>query len=86
LPKQLNNDNLDLLIIYLILDKYMPVARQRHTKARRDRARVFYQLKPKKLVECKNCKAKILPHITCPKCGFYKGKEIIDTTKKLKAK
>ncbi len=64
----------------------MPVARQRHTKARRDRARVYYKLKPQKLVECTNCKAQIVPHITCPKCGFYKGKEVVDTMKKASKK
>ena len=51
----------------------MPVARQRHTKARRDRARVFYKLKSKDL-------------IACPKCGYYKGKEVINTMKKVNKK
>ena len=61
----------------------MSTQKQRHTKARRDRARVFHQLKAKKLTECSNCKAEILPHIVCPKCGYYKGKEVINTLKKL---
>lgn len=64
----------------------MPVARQRHTKARRDRARVQYKLNPKKLVVCSNCKAKIIAHVTCPKCGYYKGKEVINTMKKVNKK
>jgi len=64
----------------------MPVSRQRHTHARRDRARVHHQLKVKKMVACTNCKAKILPHIACPKCGYYKGKEVIDTMKKANKK
>lgn len=63
----------------------MPVARQRHTKARRDRARVHLKLKTKKLVACPNCKTKIVSsHIACPKCGFYKGREVVDTMKKIK--
>jgi len=64
----------------------MPTPKQRHTKARRDRARVQYQLKPKKLIVCPNCKAKIMPHIVCPKCGYYKGKEVVDTMKKISKK
>ncbi|MFZ2193715.1 MAG: 50S ribosomal protein L32 [Candidatus Moraniibacteriota bacterium] len=64
----------------------MPVARKRHTKARRDRARVPYKLKPKNLVECTTCKAQIEPHVACSNCGKYKGKEVIDTTKKLTRK
>jgi ribosomal protein L32 len=27
-----------------------------------------------------------LPHRVCPKCGFYKGKEVIDTIKKVNKK
>jgi large subunit ribosomal protein L32 len=64
----------------------MPVARQRHTKARRDRARVFYKLKPKSLVACSNCNAMIIAHTACPKCGFYKKKEVVDTMKKVNKK
>jgi large subunit ribosomal protein L32 len=47
---------------------------------------VHHQIKPKAMVVCQNCKAKILPHITCPKCGYYKGKEVIDTMKKANKK
>lgn len=64
----------------------MPVARQRHTKARRDRARVHHQITPKNLVVCSNCKAEIMSHKTCPKCGFYKGKEVVDTMKRVNKK
>ena len=64
----------------------MPVARQRHTKARRDRARVQYKLAPKNLIKCSNCSAQIAPHIACPKCGYYKGKEVVDTMKKANKK
>jgi len=64
----------------------MPVARQRHTKARRDRARVHHQLKAKNLVTCSNCKAEIKAHTTCPKCGYYKGNEVVDTMKKVNKK
>jgi large subunit ribosomal protein L32 len=64
----------------------MPVARQRHTKARRDRARVQFKLSPKKLISCPNCKAKVSAHIACPKCGYYKGKEIVNTLKKINKK
>lgn len=62
----------------------MSTQKQRHTKARRDRARKELKLKVKKLVACSNCQAKILPHITCPKCGYYKGKEVKNTLKKSK--
>jgi large subunit ribosomal protein L32 len=28
------------------------------------------------LIECGNCGNKILRHRVCPKCGFYRGKEV----------
>jgi len=27
-----------------------------------------------------------VPHKACPKCGYYKGKEVIDTMKKVNKK
>ena len=60
----------------------MPVARQHHTKARRDRARAMLKLKPKTSVACGNCKTEIAPHTACSKCGYYKGKEVVNTMKK----
>jgi large subunit ribosomal protein L32 len=29
------------------------------------------------LIECSTCGNKIVPHRVCPKCGFYRGKQII---------
>jgi large subunit ribosomal protein L32 len=63
----------------------MPVQKQRHTRARRDRARVQYEIIPKNLVKCSKCGAAIRAHSICPKCGFYKGKEVVDTLKKVKS-
>ena len=38
------------------------------------------------LTECKQCKAKIPPHIVCPECGYYKGVKRIETKADVKAK
>lgn len=64
----------------------MPVQKQRHTKARRDRARVQYEIDPKKLIKCSHCGAMINAHTVCPKCGYYKGREVVDTMKKINKK
>lgn len=64
----------------------MSTQKQRHTKARRDRARVFHQIKSAKLVVCPKCGTKMLPHKACAKCGYYKGKEVINTLKKVNKK
>ena len=31
--------------------------------------------------KCPKCGAKVLPHVMCANCGFYKGREIIDVLK-----
>jgi len=30
------------------------------------------------LVECGTCGNKILPHRVCPKCGYYRGNQVIE--------
>jgi large subunit ribosomal protein L32 len=30
------------------------------------------------LIECGNCGNKVLPHRVCGKCGFYRGKQILE--------
>ena len=61
----------------------MGTPKQRHTKGRRDRARVQYELSSKELVQCSNCGARIQSHVVCSKCGHYKGREVVNTTKKI---
>ncbi|MFA6973437.1 MAG: 50S ribosomal protein L32 [Parcubacteria group bacterium] len=64
----------------------MSVQKQRHTKGRRDRARVNLQLKKKALVKCTHCGSMIAAHVVCSKCGYYKGKEVKNTLKKVTKK
>ena len=64
----------------------MSTQKQRHTKGRRDRARAELKLSATNLVTCTKCGAQIKAHITSPKCGFYKGKEVVDTMKKVTKK
>lgn len=64
----------------------MSTQKQRHTKGRRDRARAELKLVSVKLVTCAKCGAQIKPHTACPKCGFYKGKEVVNTMKKIAKK
>jgi len=89
IDESLSKRNFNVILNIIIIINYgntMPVARQRHTKARRDRARVFHQIKPKRMVKCTKCKSLILSHTVCPNCGFYKEKEVIDTMKKVDRK
>ena len=63
----------------------MSVPKQRHSKARQARGRVRYVKTAKSFVSCPKCGASALPHRVCQKCGFYKGKEYVNTLKKTAA-
>lgn len=36
------------------------------------------------LVKCKNCNEMRLSHHVCSNCGFYRGRQVIDMTSKVK--
>ena len=60
----------------------MPNPKRRHSKRRTSTRRAHDHLFPPSLAECPNCHEKKLPHRACPKCGYYKGREVIDTAAK----
>jgi large subunit ribosomal protein L32 len=57
----------------------MPNPKHRHSKARRDKRRAHDALVAPSLSQCPNCKEPKLPHRVCPQCGYYKGKQAINT-------
>lgn len=60
----------------------MAVPKRRTSKARRNSRRAQWKLTVPGLVECPQCHEKKLPHRVCLNCGFYRGKEILDTNTK----
>jgi large subunit ribosomal protein L32 len=60
----------------------MPNPKRRHSKRRTSTRRAHDHLKPYSLGECPHCHEKKLPHRACPKCGYYHGREVIDTEAK----
>lgn len=64
----------------------MSVPKQHHTTGRRDRRRANIKIKSKNLIKCSHCAKMIAKHSICAYCGFYKGKEVVDTAKKAKKK
>ena len=64
----------------------MSVPKQRHTKQRRDAKRDRFKIQTVKTVTCPKCGKAKLPHKACSYCGFYKGKEAVNTLKKSKIK
>lgn len=57
----------------------MAVPRAKTSKARTRRRRgVNMHLEAPQLVECNNCGNLVLQHHVCPKCGFYRGRQVIN--------
>ena len=56
----------------------MPNPKRRHSKARRDKRRAHDALVAPALSECPNCHEAKAPHRVCPRCGYYKGKQLIN--------
>lgn len=57
----------------------MPNPKRRHSKSRRDKRRTHDRLSLPSFVPCPQCRQMKLPHHICPNCGFYKGKEVLET-------
>ena len=47
------------------------------SKACRDKRRAHDHLQAPGLSLCPNCHEPKLPHRVCPRCGYYKGKQVI---------
>jgi large subunit ribosomal protein L32 len=58
-----------------------PLPKRKLSKGRRDRRRAHDALAEKNLTTCGNCGELKLPHTVCPKCGFYKGREVVSVDK-----
>ena len=49
------------------------------TRARRGRRLTAYKLRPVHAATCPRCRSAKLPHAACPGCGFYRGRQVVDT-------
>jgi large subunit ribosomal protein L32 len=57
----------------------MAVPKYKTSKARkRRRQSINMKMDVDTLVSCTNCGNKIMRHRVCPKCGFYRGKQVIE--------
>ena len=63
-----------------------PQPKRKLSKGRRDRRRAHDALEAMNLTACTNCGTMIPPHIVCPNCGFYKGREVVTIKKEKKKK
>lgn len=57
----------------------MAVPKRKASKARtRRREMINSKLVPTSITECSNCGNSVMTHRVCRRCGFYKGKQVID--------
>ena len=57
----------------------MPVPKRKTSRAVRDSRRATHHIEAPAGSTCSQCHQPKLPHRVCPTCGYYKGKEVIET-------
>ncbi len=62
-----------------------PQPKRKHSKGRRDRRRAHDAIQSINLTACSNCGQMRQPHVVCPSCGHYKGREVVEIEKDKKA-
>ena len=55
----------------------MPHPKHRSTSSSRNRRRAHHALSKVQLINCKKCKAEIVPHRVCASCGTYAGRQVL---------
>lgn len=56
----------------------MPNPKRRHSRTRRDKRRSHDRLATPGHSLCTSCFEAKPPHVVCPHCGSYKGREVIE--------
>ncbi len=57
----------------------MPVPKRKTTRTKRDTRRATHSISAPAISSCPQCHQAKMPHRVCPECGYYDGKEVIDT-------
>jgi large subunit ribosomal protein L32 len=57
----------------------MAVPKSKISKSRRDKRRSHHALKSDTHAECPNCGELKRPHHICSACGYYDGREVVET-------
>lgn len=64
----------------------MAEPKKRMTGCRSGKRRSHWTTKTKSLGKCPKCQEPIMPHMVCKNCGTYRGKQVLNLTKKDKKK
>lgn len=62
----------------------MAVQKSKTSKQRTNTRYAQWKISAPNLVECPQCHELVASHKVCPKCGYYKGVQVVDTAKKEK--
>ncbi|MDE6493125.1 MAG: 50S ribosomal protein L32 [Bacteroidales bacterium] len=57
----------------------MPNPKWRFSKTRTRKRRTHDKLDMPQLSTCSNCGSPVLSHHVCPECGYYRGKQVMET-------
>jgi large subunit ribosomal protein L32 len=59
----------------------MAVPKKRQSKMRRDKRRANHdKMTAPSVILCPRCSEPKLPHRICPSCGYYAGRQVIQTS------
>jgi large subunit ribosomal protein L32 len=59
------------------------VPKKKTSKSRRDMRRANHdRMAPPAVSSCRQCGAPVRPHHSCPECGTYRGRQVIDVESK----
>lgn len=53
------------------------VPKKKLTRARQGRRLAAYKLRPVHAATCPRCRSAKLPHAACPRCGYYRGRQMV---------
>lgn len=56
----------------------MPNPKRRHSRSRTGKRRAHDHLVPRSDSICPHCSESTVPHRVCPKCGYYRGRQVIE--------
>ncbi|RMF84440.1 MAG: 50S ribosomal protein L32 [Nitrospirae bacterium] len=56
----------------------MAVPKRKTSRARRNQRRAHDALTPPPLSICPECKEPKAPHVVCPHCGYYRGRQVLE--------
>jgi len=61
----------------------MAVPKRKTSKARKGKRRAHWKLAAPALARCSQCHQHKQPHVVCPNCGHYGGREVIKPEEEL---